>query len=224
MRIAVLGTGMVGRSLAVKLASLGHEVRLGTRDVGASMASEQATRDGSGTLAEWSAANPSVGVASFADAAADAEVVFNATSGEGSLDALGAAGNLTGKVIADVANALDFSRGMPPRLSVCNDDSLAEQIQRAFPDARVVKTLNTMTARVMVEPGEVAGGDHTVFLAGDDADAKATVRGLLEAFGWKHVLDLGGVQAARGMEMYLPLWLGLMGAQGTPMFNVKVST
>jgi predicted dinucleotide-binding enzyme len=155
-------------------------------------------------------------------AADGADVVVNATSGEGSLPALRAAGDLAGTVVMDVANPLDHSSGFPPRLFVCNDDSLAEQIQLEFPDARVVKTLNTVTAAVMVDPAGVAGGEHTMFLAGDDDEAKAVVRGILESFGWRQVIDLGGIRGARGMEMYIAIWLGLMAAQGSPMFNVKV--
>jgi predicted dinucleotide-binding enzyme len=222
MRIAVFGTGTVGRALSAKLASLGHEVRLGTRDVEASMASEQEARDGSGTFAQWRSTQPSIDVATFGEAAGGAELVVNATSGDGSLAALGAAGDLSGVVVLDISNPLDFSKGFPPTLWVSNDDSLAERIQRQHPDSRVVKSLNTVTATVMVEPAAVGGGDHSMFVAGDDEAAKATVRSLLEAFGWRHVVDLGGLSSARGMEMYLPLWLGLMGAQQTPMFNVKV--
>jgi len=222
MRIGVLGTGAVGRTISAKLASLGHETRLGTRDVEASLASTQETRDGSGTLAQWHDTNPSVEIATFADAAAGADVVVNATSGDGSLPALQAAGDLAGVVVLDISNPLDFSQGFPPRLSVCNDDSMAERIQRDHPEAKVVKSLNTVTAAVMVDPGALGGGDHTVFMAGDHEDAKTTVLGLLVSFGWRHVMDLGGLTSARGMEMYLPLWLGLMGAQQTPLFNVKV--
>jgi 8-hydroxy-5-deazaflavin:NADPH oxidoreductase len=225
VRVAVLGTGMVGRALSGKLAALGHETWIGTRDVEAAMGSTEAARDGSGTFSEWLSGNDAVRAATFAEAAEAAEVVFNATSGMASLDALGLAGaeNLSGKILVDVSNPLDFSRGMPPSLSVCNTDSLAEQIQATFPDARVVKSLNTVTAGLMVDPGRVAGGEHAVFVASDDADAKATVTGILrDGFGWKHVVDLGGITAARGMEMYLPLWLGMMGALQTPMFNIAV--
>jgi predicted dinucleotide-binding enzyme len=127
--------------------------------------------------------------------------------------------------VVDIGNALDFSRGMPPTHTVCNDDSPAETLQREFPEARVVKALNTVTAPVMVDPASVAGGDHAMFIAGDDAEAKAAVREILEqGFGWRHVVDLGGISAARGMEMYLPLWVALMAAEGTPMFNVRLVT
>ncbi|HXJ66898.1 MAG TPA: NAD(P)-binding domain-containing protein [Actinomycetota bacterium] len=223
MRIAVLGTGVVGRTLAARAAEVGHETRLGTRDVEASLASTNETRDGSGTLAQWQANHPDITIVTFADAVDGADIVLNGTNGEAALAVLEAAGNLAGKVILDISNPLDFSQGFPPRLFVSNDDSLAEQLQRHHPDARIVKSLNTVTASVMADPRSVAEGDHTMFVAGDDADAKAAVRALLEEFGWRDVLDLGDLKAARAMEMYLPLWLRLMGAAGTPMFNVKVA-
>ncbi len=162
---------------------------------------------------------------SFADAAGFGEVVVNATAGTASLEALEAAGakNLAGKVLIDVANPLDFGQGMPPTLSVCNDDSLAERIQREFPDARVVKALNTVNASVMVRPGSL-GELTNLFLCGNDDDAKRQVTGLLQSFGWAEgrVLDLGDITAARGPEMYLPLWLRLYGALGTAEFNIRV--
>jgi predicted dinucleotide-binding enzyme len=214
MRFGVLGTGTVGQTLATKLASLGHEVTMGSREAGNEKAVAWAKQAGD-----------SAGEGSFADAAAVGEVVVNATAGTASVEALRQAGadNLSGKVLIDVANPLDFSQGMPPRLSVCNDDSLAEQIQREFPDARVVKTLNTVNAGVMVDPQSVAAS-HTIFVAGNDSGAKDEVRELLGSFGWQadDVLDLGDISAARGMEMYLPLWLRLFGATGTANLNVKV--
>ncbi len=162
---------------------------------------------------------------SFADAAGFGEVVVNATAGTASLEALEAAEakNLAGKVLIDVANPLDFGQGMPPTLSVCNDDSLAERIQREFPDARVVKALNTVNASVMVRPGSL-GELTNLFLCGNDDDAKRQVTGLLQSFGWAEgrVLDLGDITAARGPEMYLPLWLRLYGALGTAEFNIRV--
>ena len=214
MRIAVLGTGIVGRTLAGALLRNGHEVRLGSRTAGNQAAVAWAAEIG-GPASEGT----------FADAAGFGELVVNATNGAASLDALALAGHeqLAGKVLVDVANPLDFSRGMPPTLTVCNDDSLAEQIQRAFPDVRVVKTLNTVTAAVMVDPS-ILPGAHTIFVAGNDADAKAQACELLAGFGWRQdsILDLGDISAARGMEMYLPLWLRLYGAAGTAMLNVEV--
>ncbi len=201
MQIAVLGTGMVGQAIAGKLVGLGHHVMLGARQAGGEKARAWAA-----------AAGASAREGTFDDAARFGEIVVNATNGAAALDALAAAGaeNLAGKVLIDVANPLDTSHGAPPTLSVCNTDSLGEQIQRAFPDARVVKTLNTMNAAVMVNPGLVPG-PHTVFVSGEDAEAKARVAELLGSFGWPAVdiRDLGGIATARGTEMYLPLWLSL---------------
>jgi predicted dinucleotide-binding enzyme len=214
MRFGVLGTGMVGQAIGGKLVSLGHEVTMGSRQAGNEKAVAWVAEVGDGA-----------GEGTFADAAGFGEVVVNATAGTASLEALEAAGaeNLAGKVLIDVSNPLDFSQGMPPVLSVCNDDSVAERIQRAFPDARVVKTLNTINANVMVAPGDL-GGSTTVFVCGNDEGAKAQVVELLRSFGWgeENVLDLGDVTAARGTEMYLPLWLRMYGALGTGQFNIGV--
>jgi predicted dinucleotide-binding enzyme len=177
-------------------------------------------------LREWvEEAGAGAAGGTFADAAAEGELIFNCTSGEAALDALAAAGagNLAGKVLVDVSNPLDFSQGMPPTLSVCNDDSLGERIQAAFPEAKVVKSLNTMNNQVMTEPGRLPGA-HNVFVCGEDAEAKETVSGLLTELGWppEAIVDLGGIEGARGAEMYLPLWLRLMGALGTADFNIQV--
>ena|SRR5439155_8577141 len=224
MRVAVLGTGGVGQTLAAKMAALGHEVMIGTRDVQAALDRAEAGW-GAMVLSEWHAEHPDVKLGTFADAAAHAEVVFNATAGMASLDVLEAAGakNLDGKILIDVANPLDFSKGMPPTLSVCNTDSLGEQIQRAFPGAKVVKTLNTVNSNVMVDPSLVDGGDHHVFVSGNDEGAKAEVTRILrEWFGWKNVLDLGDITSARGAEMLLSLWLRLSMTLQTPMATIKV--
>jgi hypothetical protein len=173
----------------------------------------------------WHKQNPKVQLGSFAEAAAFGEIIVNATAGGASLDALKAASaaNLNGKILMDIANPLDFSKGMPPALSVSNTDSLGEQIQRVFPGVKVVKTLNTMNALVMVNPRQVAAGDHHVFVSGNDADAKAQVIHLLRnGFGWKQVIDLGDITTARGAEMLLPIWVRLFGVLQTPMFNFKV--
>lgn len=226
MKIGILGSGGVGRALAGKLLGLGHEVWMGTRDVAALMGRSAPATGRGEPFAAWHGRNPNVKVATFAEAAAHAEIVINATAGSGSLAALRLAGekNLEGKVLIDIANPLDFSRGMPPSLLVCNTDSLGEQIQRAFPAARVVKTLNTMNALLMVEPRQVAGGDHTVFVSGNDAGAKKQVTDILTNWlGWKQVVDLGDITTARGTEMILPLWVCLMGVVGGPMFNFKIA-
>ncbi len=214
MKIGVLGTGTVGRTIATKLVALGHEVTMGSRTAD----NEQA--------AEWVAeAGDPAAQGTFAEAAAFGEIVFNCTAGVASLEALGsvASDDLAGKILVDVSNPLDFSQGMPPTLSVSNIDSLAEQIQRALPDARVVKALNTVNAMVMVDPGRVPG-EHDLFVCGNDPDAKARVSQLLESFGWPSgsIVDLGGIEAARGTEAYLLLWLELMGALGTSAFNIRI--
>lgn len=194
IRIAVLGQGTVGRALARRFAELGHEVSVGTRSLG-----------------------------TYGAAAAAGELVVNATAGVGSREALEAAGaeNLAGKVILDVANVIERSDdgvavGVP-------GGSLAEELQEAFPDARVVKALNTVNADVMIDPSTIPG-EHVLFLCGDDADAKAQVRMLLEELGWpgQRLLDLGPLRAARAMEGYLLLWLGLMGVVGHAHFNIAV--
>jgi 8-hydroxy-5-deazaflavin:NADPH oxidoreductase len=214
VRIGVLGTGTVGQTLGTKLVELGHEVRMGSRDA----ANEKAHG--------WAAsAGERASAGDFADAAGFGELVFNCTAGAVSLQALEQAGDdaLRGKALVDVSNPLDFSRGMPPTLTVCNDDSLAEQIQRRFPDTRVVKTLNTVNAGVMVDPASIPG-EHDVFVCGDDEAAKAQVVELLESFGWprERIVDLGGIDGARAAEMYLPLWLRLFRTFGTRQVNVRV--
>lgn len=214
MDIAILGTGIVGNTIGTKLIQLGHKVKMGSRKAGNEKAVEWAKANG---------ANASEGT--FAEAAAFGGLVFNCTSGTGSLDALKQAGaaNLKGKAIIDVSNPLDFSKGMPPTLSVCNTDSLGERIQRAFPEAKVVKALNTTNALLMVNPGSLAGGDHSMFICGNDAEAKAKVTDLLKTgFGWKDIIDLGDITASRGQEMILPLWLRLWGGLKTPNFNYKI--
>lgn len=223
MNIAVLGTGMVGQALAGRLLELGHDVVVGTRDPEATRLRDEADGMGNPPFSTWLAAHPSAGLATFADAAGAAELVVNATSGFGALPALEAAGadNLAGKPILDISNPLDFSAGFPPTLWVKDTDSLGEQIQRAFPQAHVVKTLNTLTAALMVNPKDL-GQESSVFVSGNDEAAKATVTELLKSFGHTDVIDLGDITTARGTEMLLPVWLRLMGALGTATFNFRI--
>jgi predicted dinucleotide-binding enzyme len=225
MRIAVLGTGTVGRTLAEAMRQRGHQVVLGTRDVAATLARTEPDAMGTAPLAAWLAHHPDLDVLPFAEAGKAGDLLINATNGRGSLPALAAVGadSLAGKVVVDVANPLDFSGGFPPTLFTANSDSLGEQLQRAYPRARIVKTLNTVTAAVMVDPGAVGDGGTTVFLSGDDAAAKTVVRDLVASLGWRDILDLGGIETARGVEMYLPLWLRILGAAGTPVFNIAVT-
>jgi predicted dinucleotide-binding enzyme len=214
MQIGVLGTGMVGKAIGSRLVSVGHEVKMGSR-----------TPDNE-SAAEWVAeAGETASQGTFADAAAFGEVVFSCTSGGASLDALRAAGaeNLAGKVLVDVANTLDFSQGRPPSLLVTTKESLGEQIQSEFQEARVVKTLNTVNCDVMVDASLVPG-DHDMFVSGNDEAAKAEVRSLLGDFGWpaERVIDLGDITCARGQEMYIVLWLRLWGVVGGSRFNIKL--
>lgn len=225
MKIGVLGTSMVGQAISGKLVELGHDVMVGTRDVARTLARTEPHPYGFPPFSVWHQQHSKVKLGTFAEAAAHGEMIANATNGTASLAALKLAGeaHLNGKVLIDIANPLDFSQGNPPSLSVSNTDSLGEQIQRAFPNLKVVKTLNTVTASLMVDPGQLAGGDHTIFVSGNDASAKAQVTDMLKNwFGWKDVIDLGDITTARGTEMYLPIWLRLWGALGTGMFNVKI--
>ena len=214
MKIGVLGTGIVGTTIASKLVQLGHDVQLGSRAAGNDKA------------VAWSKSNGArASEGSFADAAAFGDLLFNCTSGTGSLPALEAAGatNLGSKVLVDVSNPLDFSKGMPPSLSVCNTDSLAEQLQRAFPNLKVVKALNTMTAAIMVNPGLIKG-EHEAFICGNDASAKSKVKELLTSgFGWSLVHDLGDLTAARGQEMFVVFWVRIYGSLQSPMFNFHIA-
>jgi hypothetical protein len=215
MKIAVLGTGPVGNTIGSKLIELGHAVMMGSRT---------ADNEKAKAFVDKHTTNARAGL--FADAAAFGEIIFNCTAGLGSLAALKLAGaeNMNGKIIVDVANPLDFSKGMPPSLSVVNTNSLGEEIQKAFPQSKVVKTLNTMWCGIMVNPALVNNGDHNVFLCSNYEDAKEVVRKILLSFGWKeeNIIDLGDLTAARGTEMYLPLWLRIYGAKKAGVFNIKV--
>jgi predicted dinucleotide-binding enzyme len=213
MKFGVFGTGMVGIAIADRLIELGHEVRMGARS---------ATNEKAVAWAEAAGERASCG--DFASAASFGEIVFNCTLGAASLEVVRAAnvdGALGGKILVDVSNPLDFSKGMPPTLFISNDDSLAEQLQRALPETRVVKALNTMNSDLMVRP-DLLPEPHDTFISGDDADAKARVVEVLRAFGWPQVIDLGGLSTARGTESFLPLWIRLWGVMRTPTFNVKI--
>jgi len=225
MKIAILGTGMVGRTLAEKLDSIGHTITMGTRDPAATLARTEGDNWGNPGFADWHKAHPGIAVLAYADVANNADLVINALSGGGTLDGLKAVGapNLNGKILIDIANPLDFSQGFPPSLSIANTDSLGEQVQKAFPDTRVVKTLNTVNAYLMADPIKLADGDHTMCVCGNDADAKAEVTRFLKTeLGWKDIIDLGGIESARGTEAVLLWWTRLFGILDNPMFAFKV--
>lgn len=213
MKIAILGTGMVGNTLGTKLVQRGHEVMMGSR-----------TANSDAGEAWLGAVGGKGKIGTFSDAAAFGEVVFDCTNGANSLAALRQAGaaNLRGKILIHVSNPLEVSKGMPPTLTVCNTDSLGEQVQREFPEARVVKALNTVNCELMVQPSLVPG-EHSLFICGNDEGARSKVGGwLCEWFGWKksNIIDLGDITGARGMEMWMAIWLRLYGKMGHPHFNL----
>lgn len=215
MKIAILGTGMVGATLGTKLVQLGHQIMMGSRTAN-SEAGQKWLRSVDGKAK----------IGTFADAAAFGEIVLDCTNGANSLTALRAAGegNLRRKILIQVGNPLDFSKGMPPTLTVCNTDSLGEQTQREFPNVRVVKALNTVNCDIMIEPSRLPG-EHDLFICGNDAGAKNEVKKLLsEWFGWKpaNIIDMGDISNSRGTEMFLAMWIRLFGLFGSPHFNVKV--
>lgn len=213
MKIAVLGTGIVGRTIGSKLIELGHDVMLGSRS--------ETNQKG----IDWAVANGShATIGTFSNAAAFGEIVFCCTNGSATMDILKMAGheNLNGKVLIDVTNPLDFSKGMPPSLFVCNTDSLSEMIQREYPEVKVVKSLNTITASGMVNPMRIPGA-HDIFMCGNDAQAKETVKQILESFGWKIIIDMGDITAARGLEMLMPFWLRMWGVVGNADFNYHIA-
>lgn len=215
MEIGVLGTGLVGRTIGTKLWQLGHQVMLGSRD------------EANPTAIAWAKklGGPHALYGSFRNAGAFGEIVFNCTLGAASMDVLQQVGaeNLKGKILIDTSNPIDYTKEKLV-LFVCNTDSLGEQIQRAFPETRVVKTLNTMNANVMVEPDKVAGRSD-VFVSGNDSDAKAEVTKILrEWFGWRSIIDLGDITTSRGVEMFLPLWWNLRQITDAERLNIKVMT
>jgi 8-hydroxy-5-deazaflavin:NADPH oxidoreductase len=221
MKVAIIGSGIVGQTLGKKLVELGHDVILGTRDPN----KLDEAKGWAGSLSDWLVAvGQKAKVATFAEAAAAGEIVINATHGMASLEALQIAGgsNLRGKILIDVANELDFSQGMPPKSLAADTTSLGEKIQAAFPDTKVVKTLNTMNCGVMVNPQQIANGNHTVFVSANDPDAKAKVVELLQSFGWTDIFDLGDISSARATEMMMPIWLRAFGKLGNVPYNFKI--
>ena len=221
MKIGIIGSGVVAQTLGSKLIGQGHDLILGTRDPN----KLDDKKMFGATLREWKSQNEGrAKIATFKEAAAHGELLINATGGQVSLEALklAAADKVGAKVLLDVANELDHSKGMPPAVLASQERCLAEKLQAAFPNLKVVKTLNTIGAPVMVDPKALGSGDHTVFVSGNDAAAKGTVTALLKSFGWTDVLDLGDISSARGPEMYMAMWIRLWGATKTGMLNIKV--
>jgi predicted dinucleotide-binding enzyme len=226
MKIAIIGTGMVGRGLAVRLAGLGHDVAIGTRDIDDTLARTVVDERGERPYAQWTQEHSDVHLVTLPEAGEHGEVVINAANGQNALAALEGvgAGPLAGKVLLDLALPLDLSQGLPPTLTISNTDSLGETIQRAFPDTRVVKSLTSVYYQVMIDPTRVPG-QHSIFVAGDDSDAKRTIAEILRQFGWstESIIDLGDITGARGVEMYARLFFTLYNAFGTFDFNINVT-
>jgi predicted dinucleotide-binding enzyme len=223
MKIAVLGTGMVGRAHVGRLSELGHDVVMGTQDVEATLNKSEPDPMGGDFFVTWHEKHPDIKLATFADAAKESELIIGALNGQVTLKLLKAIEpNLSNKVLIDISNPLDFSKGMPPSLFACNTDSLGEQIQRALPQVKVVKSLNTISADIQVCPKNLAKGNHVVFMSGNHADAKAIVSDLLKSYGWQQIIDLGDIITSRGAEMMMPMWLQLMKTEGTSRFNYQI--
>jgi Predicted dinucleotide-binding enzymes len=228
MKIGIIGTGAVGKTIASKLLELNHGVMMGTRNVSDKITSTAKDIYGNPPFNEWLKTNNKVKLGSFAEAAAFGDLIINATNGGNSVTALINAGakNLAGKVLVDIANPLDFSSGMPPTLlaGLNNTNSLGEEIQKTFPDTMVVKTLNTMWCGLMINPNLVGKGDHINFISGNNPEAKTKVKKLLNQFGWldENIFDIGDITGARATESLLPIWLKVMGVTKNGAFNFKL--
>ncbi len=223
MRIAVLGTGMVGRAHAARLLELGHNVTIGTRDVTGTLLQKEKDSMGNLAFSKWHNGNNLINLATFAEAAKSAEIIFNALKGDVAVSVLKSIETeINEKILVDISNPLDFSNGMPPTLFISNTDSLGEEIQKALPKVKVVKAFNTLNALLQVNPKQLAEGDHTLFISGNDETAKLTIKEIAQSYGWSKIVDLGDITTARGTEMYLPLWLRLWGKLQVSNFNIKV--
>jgi 8-hydroxy-5-deazaflavin:NADPH oxidoreductase len=224
MDIGVLGTGPVGKTIAARLDELGNKVVMGTHDPNATLAKTEPDYLGNPPISTWLEKNSGIKLASFSESAAFGEIVINATTGTGSLSNLEAAGkeNLKGKLLIDISNPMDKSKSGLPSFFVTNTDSLGEQIQRAFPETKVVKTLNTVNVRLMAHPLQLNEGHHSIFMCGNDLEAKAQVREILISFGWQDIIDLGDITTARGTEMYMALQMRLRALLKTGIFNIQV--
>ena len=211
-KIGVLGTGMVGNAIGSKLIQLGYDVKMGSRTPNNEKASEWVRKNGS-----------KASQGTFEDAAKFGDIIFLCVKGEAALDVLRMAKeeNLNGKTIVDVTNPVDFSKGMPPSLFVCNTDSLGERLQRAFPNVNFVKTLDVVNCEVQVDPKK-SGDDPTMFMCGNNTKAKVEVKEILKQFGWKDIIDLGDISAARGSEMMTPIWLRIWSAFQNSHFAFKI--
>lgn len=223
MNITILGTGVVGRTHATKLVELGNTVFMGTQDPAKTMKQDKQDAMGNPPFPVWNKDNQKVQLLPFSEAASKGDIIFEALHGEIAVEVLKSLEKeLEGKILVDISNPLDFSKGFPPTLFVENTDSLGERIQNALPKTKVVKTFNTLTAALQVEPNMLANGTHDIFISGNDADAKKRVMKIQKSYGWKNIIDLGDISTSRGTEMLMPFWLRMMGALNTPIFNYKI--
>lgn len=218
MNIGILGTGVVGETLATALTKKGFNVRMGSR-----------TADNKKAAAWVKGANDHATQGDFNDAAAFGDIIFFCLNGEHALDVLQliSADSVEDKIFIDLTNPLDFSKGAPPRIldGMGNHTSLGERIQEALPGAFVVKTLNTVNSNLMVDARLVNKGDHHLFICGNNTDAKnKTAHFLVDHFHWKadNIIDLGGIEKARVTEAIVPFWVTMLQTLGTPMFNFKI--
>lgn len=218
MNIGVLGTGTVGEAIASALIKKGFNVRMGSRTANSEKGAAWVEKSGEGASQ-----------GSFNEAAGFGEIIFICLNGAYALEALQTIDkkNVEGKIVIDLTNPLDFTKGMPPQIleGLGNSNSLGEEIQKTLPNAYVVKTLNTVNYKLMVDAREVNKGDHHLFVCGNSADAKNKVKHfLLDNFHWKadHLIDLGGVEAARAVEAIVPFWVLVYRSIGTPLFNFKI--
>jgi len=203
-RVGVLGSGDVGKRLAAGFRSRGHEVMIGSRDPAKPELREWLSGDGTGVEA-----------GTFEQAAAHGELLVLAVLGNAAEEAIAAAGpeNFHGKIVIDTTNPLDFSKGFPPGLSISGKDSLGERVQRALPQAKVVKAFNTIGNPYFLDP-HFKEGEPTMLIAGDDAEAKHTVRDALADFGWSDVVDIGGIEGSRELEAICIAWVKSGAARG----------
>ncbi len=223
MKIAILGTGMVGQNIAQVMVAKGHEVMIGTRDVAQTLANTDLSPYGMPAFSVWYREHGAVALGTYQDAMRFGDIIINATNGLASLDALekGHAAQAGNKILIDIANKLKPVAGAMPKSLANNDMSLGEEIQAAFPNLRVVKTLNTMNTYIMTNPSSVRG-DSTVFISGNDTESKIVVSNLLRDIGWTDIIDLGDITGARGTEMMMPIWMKLWGVIGQTPFNFKI--
>src|SRR4030066_58402 len=208
MKIGILGTGGVGRTLAAKLNADEHEVMIGTRNIADTMAKNQPDGMGNPPYKEWQKQNSKVKLGTFADAAKFGETIILATYGDVTTNAINLAGNenFNGKLVVDSTNPLDFSKGVPPGFTATLGNSLGEKIQKLIPQAKVVKAFNTIGAHIMVN-AKREDGSPDILIAGNDEGAKKQFGDLIKSWGWNSIVDMGDISEAFWLEANAMLWI-----------------